>query len=458
MRHSADILIVTVNSNEAKAVLDAFKAVTNQSATVFNTGNHTYHDLGTVNDQHLVMVQSEMGSGGLGSSLQTVAEAVAALKPAAVIMVGVGFGLKPDKQEIGQVLVASRTMNYEPQRVGLKDGKEESIPRGTRADVSTKLLNHFRAAEVKGDKADPKVSVGLIISGEKLVDNPEFLKKLQASEPEAIGGEMEGSGLYAACQMAKVDWILVKGICDWGDGNKDNPNKDNDQQLAARNSACFVVKALKLGKLIEPKQQHESSAEAGATNVHQENVQAGRVVAGHDVEYTETTHHHYSTTDFSELDALIKGFQKDCEGDTAPKGLIDDLLHLSTAKQNEKVIGLEAKLKAAGRDDAFVTHGQEMKELFAKKLTKHTFSESAQKVYLYLLNEVASHFQFAVLPHIKAGESPAVVDKLIESEVIEPVQKKLGPHKFVLDLYAREISGMLFFLTGNCHLLWAKQC
>ena len=39
-------------------------------------------------------------------------------------------------------------------------------------------------------------------------------------EPEAIGGEREGAGLYAVSYKGKVDWILVKAICDWGDGTK----------------------------------------------------------------------------------------------------------------------------------------------------------------------------------------------------------------------------------------------
>jgi len=266
MNRSADILIVTVNRNEAKAVLEAFASATRATGAAFNEGNHTYHDLGTVNGQQVVMVQSEMGSVGLGASLQTVQAAVVALRPSVVIMVGVAFGMTPDKQVIGQVLVASRIMNYEPQRVGMKDGKEQLSPRGTRADVSTKLLNHLRAAELRRETDEPKVSFGLIISGEKLVDNSEFLEKLRAVEPEAIGGEMEGAGLYAACQIAKVDWILVKAICDWGDGKKDNPNKEKDQQLAARNSATFIAQALQLDKLMEPKGARQGSGRSVSDN------------------------------------------------------------------------------------------------------------------------------------------------------------------------------------------------
>lgn len=190
----------------------------------------------------------------------------------------------------------------------------------------------------------------------------------------------------------------------------------------------------------------------------QKNIEASNVI-GRDQNISADTHfHNYTPTDFSELDGLIKAFQKDCENQPEAKQetLIEDLLHFSTPRQNEKIIGLEAKLKAAGRDDAYISYGQEMKELFAKKLHKHTFSESAQKIYLFLLSEVATHFQLHVIPHIKAGESPAKIDELIANQVIEPVKNRLGSHKFVLDLYAREIAGMLFYLTGNCHLTWAK--
>jgi len=55
---------------------------------------------------------------------------------------------------------------------------------------------------------------------------------------------MEGAGLYAACQVAKVDRLLVKAICDWADGNK-SKNKSTNQQKAAANAARFVVHLLK---------------------------------------------------------------------------------------------------------------------------------------------------------------------------------------------------------------------
>src|SRR3569833_2334329 len=48
-----------------------------------------------------------------------------------------------------------------------------------------------------------------------------YRDQLKAAHPDAIGGEMEGSGIYAAAMRGKIDWALVKGICDWGHGKSD---------------------------------------------------------------------------------------------------------------------------------------------------------------------------------------------------------------------------------------------
>jgi hypothetical protein len=87
------------------------------------------------------------------------------------------------------------------------------------------------------------VRFGVLLTGDKLVDKFDYREQLRTFEPEAIGGEMEGAGLYAACQDKKVDWILVKAICDWADGNQAQ-DKDARQRTAALNAANFVLHAL----------------------------------------------------------------------------------------------------------------------------------------------------------------------------------------------------------------------
>jgi nucleoside phosphorylase len=93
------------------------------------------------------------------------------------------------------------------------------------------------------DWSGQQVQFGLILSGQKLVDNREFRDQLREREPEAIGGEMEGMGLYTAAHDHKVDWLLVKAICDFADGNKAE-NKSQYQEEAAKNAALFTIHVL----------------------------------------------------------------------------------------------------------------------------------------------------------------------------------------------------------------------
>ena len=64
---------------------------------------------------------------------------------------------------------------------------------------------------------------------------------LLALEPEAIGGEMEGSGILDACLRRAARWIVVKGICDWAE------NKHSDVQAEAAENAMRVAFAMLQG-------------------------------------------------------------------------------------------------------------------------------------------------------------------------------------------------------------------
>ncbi len=54
---------------------------------------------------------------------------------------------------------------------------------------------------------------------------------------------MEGAGVYAAAVRDRTEWIVVKGICDWG------REKTYDfQELAAGNAAEFVLGLIERGR------------------------------------------------------------------------------------------------------------------------------------------------------------------------------------------------------------------
>lgn len=232
------VLIVTVTDVETQAVMAAVQSVTGRTVQAETHGDRVYQNLGILSNSQIFMAISAMGSQGLGAAQQTAQKAIAALRPQAVFAVGIAFGIDEGKQEIGEILVSQQLIPYELQRVG----KEEIILRGDRPHSSPALINFLKSAKLTWQGS--KVHFGLVLSGEKLVDHLEYRNKLKTLAPEAIGGEMEGAGIYVSCQDAKVDWIVVKAICDWADGNK-SQNKDEYQKLAADNAAKFIVHALR---------------------------------------------------------------------------------------------------------------------------------------------------------------------------------------------------------------------
>ncbi len=269
----ADVLLVTATQIEALAVLGLAGEATGQPHQRRHIGDKTYYHLGAVAGAQIWMVQSGMGTAGPGGALLTVQKGIAALDPAALIMVGVAFGVDPLRQRIGDVLVSRQIVLYEQQRLGTREDALDIRVRGDRPSASSRLLDRFESATLERELGPqtaerPAVHFGLLFSGEKLIDHRAWRDALLALEPEAVGGEMEGGGLYTAASDRKIDWIIAKAICDWADGGK-HIDKHSNQTLAARNAARLVLEVLQRGGLGRPAEtQAEATPAPGGTQFH----------------------------------------------------------------------------------------------------------------------------------------------------------------------------------------------
>lgn len=245
------IVLVTVNENETRAVLDAFLGAdkadleTRGGNSYLETrGGLSYLDLGLHGGNRIIHTQSEMGAGGAGAAQQRARDAIDHWQPKAIIAVGIAFGVDEKQQAIGDVLISKQIQDYELGR--LNDTGQLTL-RGAKPDSADTLLNRLRQinnVEMRRNKEGwPKLRFGLILCGQKLLDSLDFRESLKAQFPDAIGGEMEGSGVYGAVSAKHVDWIVIKAICDWGH-DKNHAEKDAWQKLAANNAAQVLKIAL----------------------------------------------------------------------------------------------------------------------------------------------------------------------------------------------------------------------
>jgi nucleoside phosphorylase len=238
-----NLLVVTANDIETFHVRQALFPLPEFDEVIkVPHKNHTYF-VGAFGEYSCIHVQCEnMGSINAGGAILTVAGAIDEWQPKAVLMVGVAMGADETEQRIGDVLVAETIISYENQ----KYGKKKVQQRGPIVNCGNVLANRFK--NVTGwncqveDGTKAKVLPGVILSGEKLIDNLKIRNQILAVFPQAIGAEMEGAGVYAACKSRNLtEWILVKGICDYGDGNK-GVDKVKRQNLAAQCATSLSLK------------------------------------------------------------------------------------------------------------------------------------------------------------------------------------------------------------------------
>ena len=157
----------------------------------------------------------------------------------------------------------------------------------------------------------------------------------------------------------------------------------------------------------------------------------------------------------TQMSHLIERFKKERENDEVFSGIISKLQHYSSSTDGVgELEGVKTKLGKAGYENllefALVT-----KEMFVKKLTEFQFSRSAQEMQCLLLAEVYTRFHHCVWPALCEGRSQEEVQVLVQKHIINPVSEMLGEN--VLDIYTDELTGMLYFLTGNCHIRWAAN-
>lgn len=133
-------------------------------------------------------------------------------------------------------------------------------------------------------------------------------------------------------------------------------------------------------------------------------------------------------------------------------GFMDRLNHYLTASTTKPLIGLEQKLRKANRI-AQIPDALALKESFAKRLTKNQLSEQAQNFYCHILAHICTFFDFKIRPIVERSGTKEEIDNLVYELVLQIHADMCGTK---LDCTPDDVRGMLFFLTGNCHIDWAR--
>lgn len=176
------------------------------------------------------LVRTDMGSLNAAHTMELLNNSI---KPDFVIVGGICVGLRKKEQKISQLLISKQIHDYDIQKIA--NGKR--ILRGTTLPANRYLYD--KCILECFDMATDEYDDGLILSANILSNDIDLVKQMKEDKPDAIGYEMEGTGISYICNIFHNRWIMIKAISDWGFGKK-----DSDQQKAALKSYEFIFNVI----------------------------------------------------------------------------------------------------------------------------------------------------------------------------------------------------------------------
>ena len=240
------LLLMVVNSSEYYAAMYYFskftvRKIVNDDGTIYYIGKWDKFPTALVRQQ-------ENGSFGAGRSEYLTEKSIALFHNLEVIIC---LGVCGTTKKLGHVVVSSKICGCND----LKMIADTIINRGDITEPGDRILKclkdnnegwSFLCTKEGYDRYESKAEFKPMLSGTPLIASGEYRKKLlEGVNKEAVGVEMEGVGVLSGLRKTKkrdtINFIIVKGGCDYADESK---NKEW-QPVAAMAAADFLYEQLK---------------------------------------------------------------------------------------------------------------------------------------------------------------------------------------------------------------------
>lgn len=135
-------------------------------------------------------------------------------------------------------------------------------------------------------------------------------------------------------------------------------------------------------------------------------------------------------------------------------GIMEDFEYYNTKLDG---VDMPTKLKDGGFAEKEIIIATRRKEKYAKKLEKHKFFQSAQWIDSQLFAKIKMNFETYVEPLIQKETNKKKISCAVVEYVINPILNLInieGENDEILNYDAEDIYGMIYYLTGKCHINW----
>lgn len=156
----------------------------------------------------------------------------------------------------------------------------------------------------------------------------------------------------------------------------------------------------------------------------------------------------------SRLSATFERLEQEILNNTR-KEVIAELLMYTTKLDGTK--GLEEKLQDGGFQKMFIQKAIIQKEMYAKRATKYECYPAAQEIILSLFARIKNEFDVRIYPMIVTGVDVHLIMQEVHKQIVSPILQMIetnGANDQSLYFNMDHIYGMIYYLTGMCHLNW----
>lgn len=181
----------------------------------------------------------------------------------------------------------------------------------------------------------------------------------------------------------------------------------------------------------------------------QRNIHATGDVAGGNIDKSRTT---IIAVRKTRLGGLIEQLRDQIGKDPEAVQFVESLISWINPKRTELKRDLADKLNACGKGYLLV-EALEAKERFAKQLRRTAFNPALQEIYAYMLGQIQATFNCRIKPHIAESTEPGAIETEI-ANLADEITSQIADAPPELGIGLPEVIGMLYFLTGNCHIDW----
>lgn len=152
-----------------------------------------------------------------------------------------------------------------------------------------------------------------------------------------------------------------------------------------------------------------------------------------------------------------KRFEKlknEIASDIRYEGILSDFEYYNTKLDGKD---MPSKLEDGGFSERYILRATIRKQKYAKKAEKYKFFESAQWIDCQLFAKIKLEFDTHVEPLINTGAEKSIIIQAVSEKVVKPVLELInieGENDEILNYDSEDILGMIYFLTGKCHINW----